>query len=674
MTDVEHGRDPGCGSTAGNSGAAAVNGSAPLSDMRDEAWLEAIRKSIWLTRPDLRELYGNDRERFDSWLLLGGTYQYKALAEAGVQTPGAISADPAPEALPGVRPVLTKLMKQAWELRPDLQATYDLASAEGQQDFVWWCFTYGMTELGLGRFITEEQKRYVNEPAADLPNSGYLPVTRLMSWLWRRHPFLQGAFPLDSTQSRGNFVLWYFTTALVQLRLPDLVDGLQLRILKSPIAGTDSVPIAWAMLWSADPDLQKRFPDIASPAFARWARGEGLKQHPLLQLVADPPAPAAPAIRHRRDALQAGVNLIGYARGQLGIGEDVRMAARALQAAGVPFSIYNVEPGPEVCQGETSVEALLDDTLPYSTNLLCTTGIETGRLAALEGRSLFDGRRTIGYWPWELPEWPAAWHHAYDLVDEVWASSRYTYDAYVKSSPKPVRHLPMAVTVDATAGMGRHDFGLPDNRFLFMFAFDTLSYLSRKNPLACVHAFQQAFPLGSEPVGLVVKAMRAAPDNPSWREVLSAAEADPRIVIIDRTLSRGAVLDLYRACDSFVSLHRAEGFGRNIAEMMMLRKPVIVTGFSGNMDFTTPGTAALVDHVLRPLAPDDYPFGDGQFWAEPDAGHAAWWMRRLLEDAWLRRRLADQGQALTAATYAPEAVGAAYAALLGRTAVWDTPR
>jgi hypothetical protein len=39
----------------------------------------------------------------------------------------------------------------------------------------------------------------------------------------------------------------------------------------------------------------------------------------------------------------------------------------------------------------------------------------------------------------------SSYHHAYDLVDEVWASSRFTYEAFVKSSPKPVRHMPMAV-------------------------------------------------------------------------------------------------------------------------------------------------------------------------------------------------------------------------------------
>src|SRR3546814_11426547 len=30
--------------------------------------------------------------------------------------------------------------------------------------------------------------------------------------------------------------------------------------------------------------------------------------------------------------------------------------------------------------------------------------------------------------PWELPAWPRAWEGAYDLVDEIWATSRYVHD------------------------------------------------------------------------------------------------------------------------------------------------------------------------------------------------------------------------------------------------------
>nr|WP_281416063.1 glycosyltransferase family 4 protein [Azospirillum rugosum] len=222
----------------------------------------------------------------------------------------------------------------------------------------------------------------------------------------------------------------------------------------------------------------------------------------------------------------------------------------------------------------------------------------------------------------------------------------------------------MTVTVDASDGLGRRDFGLPENRFLFVFSFDALSSFFRKNPEACVQAFRMAFPRGDEPVGLVIKAMRATGENPVWLSMLDTAAADRRMTIIGRTLTRGAVLDLYRACDCFVSLHRAEGFGRGIADAMMLGKPVIVTGHSGNLDFTTPGCAALVDHRPRPVGADEYPFAAGQMWVEPSVEHAAWWMRRLFEEAQLRERLAEQGRRLTMATYAPEVVGAHYAAVL----------
>ncbi len=172
-----------------------------------------------------------------------------------------------------------------------------------------------------------------------------------------------------------------------------------------------------------------------------------------------------------------------------------------MQSARIPFGIHNVEPGREVSQNDHSADARIISTLPYGVNLFCMTGMDTARLLASVGPGLFEGRHNIGYWPWELPEWPEQWRHAYDLIDEVWASSRYTYGAYAKSCSKPVRHMPMAVAVDTTAGFRRHDFGLPENRFLFVFSFDVLSSIARKNPRACILAFREAFPLGSEAVG-----------------------------------------------------------------------------------------------------------------------------------------------------------------------------
>ncbi len=58
----------------------------------------------------------------------------------------------------------------------------------------------------------------------------------------------------------------------------------------------------------------------------------------------------------------------------------------------------------------------------------------------------------------------------------------------------------------------------------------------------------------------------------------------PNIVIMDRTLSRHEVSALIACTDSFVSLHRAEGFGLGLAEAMYLGKPFIGTHWSGFHD------------------------------------------------------------------------------------------
>ena len=570
--------------------------SLPQSVMIDNAW-----KTIWQTRPDLRRLCNDDPAELACWLALNGPREYEVLNTVPFPPPFHVLFRLSPLARPDVTPPLTQFLHYLWRSRPDVQQVFPIETREGQQGFVWWYFFHGVAELDIARLVTPEQRDLLNEPDPALPQDTGSPITRLMVELWRRHPDLQTAFPLATSEGRNAYPDWFRLHGDEVAGLGNLVD-----------------------------------------------------------------APKAPAIRPAGKPLADGVNLIGFARGELGIGEEVRMAALSLRAAGIPCSIYNVDPGPQVCQNDHSADALITQARPYSTNLFCMPGIDMARLIAQQGSFLLEARRNIGMWPWELPEWPEAWHHAYDLIDELWAASRYTYDAFARSCPKPVRHVPSAVTVDTTEGAGRTSFGLPEGRFLFSFSFDALSSFARKNPMACVKAFKAAFPRGDEPVGLVVKAMRAPSDDPTWQTLLAQAARDRRIHVISETLTKARVLDLYRACDCFVSLHRAEGFGRGIAEAMMLGKPVIVTGYSGNLDFTTLATAALVDYRWAVLTAEDYPFGAGQSWAEPDVEHAAWWMRTLLAKPDIRSRFARLGQISAAQAYSPASVGAEYAAKLGR--------
>lgn len=331
------------------------------------------------------------------------------------------------------------------------------------------------------------------------------------------------------------------------------------------------------------------------------------------------------------DEVQEGVNLFGYAQGELGIGEDVRMLAFALDGANVPFCIVNVRPGKNVSQKDESVMQWLVDEPMYSVNVFCMTGVEHLRFFLTNGANVFQGRYTIGLWPWELPEWSKPWHHVYGLVHEIWGISRYTASAYVGSNV-PIHVVPLPISVEPRNQLSRLDFGLPSNMYLFFFTFDFNSTLTRKNPEAVLKSFMKAFPSNDRyhRVGLVLKVNHVDQKNPAWKKLKKVITSDSRIFLIARSMRRADLLAFYDCCDCLVSLHRAEGFGRVIAEALLLGKQVIATGFSGNMDFCEEDRVALVKSVPVKIDSGEYFFSQGQYWADPDIEHAASLMRKIV--------------------------------------------
>lgn len=386
-------------------------------------------------------------------------------------------------------------------------------------------------------------------------------------------------------------------------------------------------------LWHARPDLRKAFPLPAqAPGLTAWLQAHGLAELGLQQVSGDAlQRPASPRAWRERPF---GVNLFGHVFSQFGVGEDVRMAAQALEAAGVPFALIDVPPGPGIAQGDRSLEHRVGTQAPYAFNLFCMAAPEHARYRAMQGTTLTEGRYNIGYWPWELALWPAPWQPLFGLVDEVWASSRHTLAAVQAAAPShlPCRLMPMAVAVGDVADHGagragaRRHFGLPPSAYLFCFAFDLNSSIHRKNPQACVDAFLAAFPAascGQAQVGLVIKVQPPSRPHAAWQGLKALAEKDDRLHIIEATLPRPELMALYACCDCFVSLHRAEGFGRGMAEALLLGLQVVATGYSGNIDFCHGPQASLVPFDLHEIANGQYPFGDGQVWADVSPQGAA---------------------------------------------------
>jgi glycosyltransferase involved in cell wall biosynthesis len=309
--------------------------------------------------------------------------------------------------------------------------------------------------------------------------------------------------------------------------------------------------------------------------------------------------------------------------------------------------------------GDDSVKDLIVDDFPYSANLLVVNADNmtstTGRMGAEAVRDRFN----IAMWIWELADFPDDWCKEMLVIDEFWASSSFVQQSIGAKAHVPVVWMPEAVTIaDAEPGYGRSAFGIPEYCFTFLFQFDFTGFIERKNPLAVVRAFRQAFPAhsASGPV-LVIKTNHAEAYPEKMRLLEEEVARDPNVVIVNGTFRKPRVMALMQACDVFVSLHRTEGFGRSLAEAMLMGKPVIATNYSGNTDFTRQDNACPVNYSLVPVLEGQYPYPEGQVWAEADIDHAAWYMRRLATNRILREQLGRAARATIVDRYSLEATG-----------------
>jgi glycosyltransferase involved in cell wall biosynthesis len=313
------------------------------------------------------------------------------------------------------------------------------------------------------------------------------------------------------------------------------------------------------------------------------------------------------------------------------------MAVAVCQAAKVPYNIINISPGQEIGQGDKALAEELEkgpNRLIYPINIFCMPGFDVAARVYLKfGEKAFENHYNIGWWPWELGVWPKAWQGAFELVDELWGCSQFSFEMYERSTQKPVIAMPLATSIERVKMYSRKHFGLPARPFLFLYVFDFNSHLERKNPFAAIEAFEKAF-RAKENVGLVLKVMNSKPDNPQWISFVERIKRDKRIFLLSKTLERSEVLGLIQTCDAYVSPHRAEGFGRTLTEAMLMGKPVVATNYSGNQFFMNPDISFPVDYDLVPVKAGDYHFvetEDGAVWASPSIAHMASQMQAAIK-------------------------------------------
>jgi len=351
-----------------------------------------------------------------------------------------------------------------------------------------------------------------------------------------------------------------------------------------------------------------------------------------------------------------GVNILGYFSRELGIGEAARSLASSCDEAGIDVTRIDVGElfdAPANTIGGTNVprqEQRPIDILYYNAD---------GTLAAARHLRAIGhhSRYRIGFWHWEQPILPLRFHDAFAEVDELWVPSTFVQEAIGPVAPVPVVKIPHAIRFTPTPGVNRAALGLPQDKRLVLVMYDFHSFQERKNPQAAIEAFRHA--KAAEPsLGLVIKTINAH-HHPRERQELQEVLRDvPDVTFIDAALPRQQVWDLEMCCDILLSLHRAEGFGLILAEMMYLGKAVVATGWSANMDFMDESNSLPVAFELKPLPRPIGPYEAGIPWAEPDIDHAAAALRRLVTDRDLAARLGQNARETIRRTLDPQVVGA----------------
>ncbi len=326
-----------------------------------------------------------------------------------------------------------------------------------------------------------------------------------------------------------------------------------------------------------------------------------------------------------------GVNLIGGIRSEIGLGQSCRLVAAQLSNTGYDYTIKDllVDYG-NLRNNDHTFEDMISDELKYDINIFHVEPMDLAFSLSPLTNGAWNYRYNIGFWLWELEEFPKNWVKCLSLVDEVWTPSEFVSESVRRVTDKPVVTMPYCVTAPVDEAYDREYFDLPKERFLFLAMYDTNSTMARKNPEGVIEAFKKAFAPDDNSVGLVLKMNN--PKKEDMDKLNAMLGGYSNIYYINKVMDKVVVNSLLACVDVFVSLHRAEGFGLVMAEAMLNGTPCIATNWSSNTEFMNNDVACMVDYAFTILKKTQEPYKKGVRWADANTDTAAAYMRRLVTD------------------------------------------
>ncbi|HEX7273839.1 MAG TPA: glycosyltransferase [Casimicrobiaceae bacterium] len=334
---------------------------------------------------------------------------------------------------------------------------------------------------------------------------------------------------------------------------------------------------------------------------------------------------------------------------------------RALHNAGIPVWWQAWHVGEEPVQfrmedwrpaqgdaGLADLAALVRATrgpIPYDTVVVHTVPEHWPRFAEA-------GKRFVGYTVWEVDALPEHWPRLLDLADLILVPSCFTAEIFVRGGvTRPVRVVPhirrhaWSDTARDDAARVRGRLRIPEDHFVF---YTIGAWDPRKALPELVDAFAREF-RAEERVTLVIKTSAALSNaaidtqpGAGTREraqrvaaeaALAAGRPAASVACVGADNIDGRAMDaIHAAGDAYVSLAHGEGWGMGAFEAATLGKPVIITGWGGQLDYLGADYPGLVRYALAPVS-GWLPYASyrpAQRWAQADAQHARTLMRLAL--------------------------------------------
>ena len=352
-----------------------------------------------------------------------------------------------------------------------------------------------------------------------------------------------------------------------------------------------------------------------------------------------------PRLSGEQDLKQEQIVVAGMFGSGNGLGRAARGCFEALRAQGLSPLAIDTSPILNQSDIRASLETGTLDLARPGTLILYANPPELELCLISLGFRRWHDWRIIGAWVWETPVAPKSWKRQTAFVSEVWAPSRFVATTFEAAFDVPVRVVPHFLGQHGPSAPADALASQPEKRLQILSLADARSSLTRKNPLGAVNMFRLAFP-GDEDVRLTIKTQQLS-RFPRYADQLQRAIGnDPRIQVIDSTLSANEHSALLAAAEIVLSPHRSEGFGLSLAEAMAAGKCVVATGWSGNLDFMSAENSVLIPYTLVPVRDPTgvYPDDPAAAWADPDTAAGAEILWKLARNPDRRREIGTEAR------------------------------